>query len=84
MKYVAVCFAVLAAVSCVSAPKTVTLPDGTVARMAYCDGATNTFAACYNYAASQCPGGKYKVHKEDAEASITANIPRREVAFTCS
>lgn len=94
MKRLLLCSALML-VSCASppAPKTMTLPDGRVAQMAYCDGNSNSIAACYNLAAERC-GGPYELVNKDGSSDIAGavqagvggsmqSMTRREIAYVC-
>lgn len=78
----------MAAGGCASAPKTMTMPDGRVATMAYCDGAQDSMATCYNAAAAKC-GGPYEVVNRSESMAVNgydksvSSRPMREIAFIC-
>lgn len=78
MKYLIGVGLVLVA-SCASAPTTAVMPDGRVARMAYCDGPRDSIAGCFNEAAEFCKG-EYEVLSRSETAD---HRPRREIAYTC-
>lgn len=81
MRVVAIVLALGFASCSTGAPLTATMPDGRVAKMAYCDGNDSSMATCYNEAAKKC-GGKYEV-VDRSESSPSSSMPRREIAYIC-
>lgn len=85
---------VVALGSCASpAPKTMALPDGRVANMAYCDGNSDSFATCYNVASVKC-GGQFEVIDKQERSDVSGaavsgvgaslkSMTRREIAYLC-